>query len=100
MLLPLFACLYHLLQIGGDHDDQQVDANEGTDGDEDGKVDGAPNLHCVLPCLHPGDGSQGPYHLPGPLSLSFLIYEMGKLSQGPLGLLLPHCCCGALMPYS
>lgn len=65
MLLPLF-CLHHLLQIGGHHDDQQVDANEGTDGDEDGKVDGAPNLHSVLPRLHPGDGSQGPYH---PLAL-------------------------------
>ena len=77
MLVPLF-CLHHLLQIGGHHDDQQVDANEGTDGDEDGKVDGAPNLHSVLPCLRPGDGSQGPYHLPGPLGLSFL--DQGLLS--------------------
>lgn len=80
--LRLLSRLHHLLQIGGHHNDQQVDANEGTNGDEDGKVDGTPDLHNILSPLHPGDGRQWPRHLSGPLSLSFLIYEMRKLSLG------------------
>lgn len=96
--LPLLSCLHHLLQIGGHHDNQQVDANEGTDGDEGGEVDGTPNLHRVLSCLHPGDSRQGLHHLPGPLSLNSPFYEMGTLSQGLLGLgweavLKPQICC-------